>query len=375
MDDIRHGATLFKSGQEWSSKLNKANALRRVPVKINRNLMNFPLARDARAKVEWFQGSKTGRWMAYLPGEGRKTHRIRLIVPANARARMRRCPSALDMNVLFQLLAEAQRPVKTKQIEFASSAVLLRRLGLAERSRERARVKASLLYWTRTSIRWPRWYRTGGQHIRLTLPPPIEDAKRDSNCITIRLHRDWCELAQAKGYYMWLPLPLPPQAAVQNLVLLILTQKLTGGDPRAESNELLVAHPDLYFDAMAALTRSLDRWWVARKMGLLHKQRNKVLNRAVDQAAGWFAVHGGKLKLVTAADDDDIPSVQIAFRYARPRVPRRKSSMGRSRGPQWASGRKSAWSRGPNVSHQDEELTQDEAEYFAMIEKKARGKW
>jgi hypothetical protein len=77
-------------------------------VKINRNLMNFPLARDARAKVEWFQG-KTGRWLADLPGEGRQSHRIRLIMPSGTRARMRRCPSALDMNILFQLLAEAQR--------------------------------------------------------------------------------------------------------------------------------------------------------------------------------------------------------------------------------------------------------------------------
>jgi hypothetical protein len=164
----------------------KAHAIERVPVKINRNLLNFPLARDGRAKVEWFQGSNTGRWMADLPGEGRESHRIRLILPANARARMRRCPSALDMNVLFQLLAEAQRPGGTKRIEFASFAVLLRRLGLPVRNRERARVKDSLLYWTRTSIRWWHWYQDR-QHVRLTLPPPIQDAERDNNRIIITL--------------------------------------------------------------------------------------------------------------------------------------------------------------------------------------------
>jgi hypothetical protein len=226
---MRHGAALFKHGQRLSGTINRA--LQRVPVKINRNLMHFPLARDTRAKADWFQGIKTGRWMADLPGEGRESHRIRLILPTNASARMRRCPSALDMNVLFQLLAEAQGPVKTKQIEFASFAVLLRRLGLAKRCRERARVEASLLYWTRASIRWSHWYRVGGQHIHLSLPPPITDAERDGNRITIRLHRDWYELARAKGYYLWLPLPLPPQAAVQNLVLLILTQDLAGGRP------------------------------------------------------------------------------------------------------------------------------------------------
>jgi hypothetical protein len=265
------------------------------------------------------------------------------------------------MNVLFQLLSEAQRPVKTKQIEFASYAVLLRRLGLPVRNRERARVEASLLHWTRLSIRWPRWYQQG-QHTRLTLPPPIEDAERYGNRIVITLHRDWYELARAKGYYVWLPLPLPAQAAVQNLVLLILTQELVGGDPLAELNELLVPHLDHYFDGMAPLTKSLDRWWVARKIGLLHKQRNKVLNRAIDEAAGWFAVHSGKLKLVTPPNDED--AKQIAFRYARPRVPRKKSSMGRSRGPQLAPGRESAWD--PN-----EACTPGEAEWFAELEKEA----
>jgi hypothetical protein len=345
MDDIRHGATLFKSGQKWSSKLNKADALRRVPVKINRNMMNFPLARDVRAKPEWFQGSKTGHWIADLPGEGRESHRIRLIMPSNTRARRRQCPSALDMNVLFQLLAEAQRPVKTKQIKFASYAVLLRRLGLPVRNRERARVEASLLYWTRVSIRWPRWYQHG-HHVRLTLPPPIEDAERHGNRIMITLHPDWDRLARAKGYYTWLPLPLPPQAATQNIVLLILTQNLH------------VALPDLrsYYDQTELLTDPMDRWWLMRKMGLLHKKRNSVLNCAVEQAARWFAVHGGKIELEAGPTDNEN---KIAFRYARPRVPRRKSSMGRSRGPQ----RKSAWSRGPNVSDQDEGLTQHEAEY------------
>jgi hypothetical protein len=67
MDDKRHGAALFKHGQGSSGTINRA--LQRAPVEINRNLMHFPLARDARAKVDWFQGVKTGRRMADLPGE------------------------------------------------------------------------------------------------------------------------------------------------------------------------------------------------------------------------------------------------------------------------------------------------------------------
>jgi hypothetical protein len=157
-------------------------------------------------------------------------------------------------------------------------------------------------------------------------------------------------------------LPLPPQAATQNIVLWILTQNLHAATPDLRND----------YDQTALLTDAVDRWWLARKMGLLHKKRNSVLNHAVDQAARWFAIHGGKLDLVAAAtDDEEAPSTQITFCYAGPRVPRLKSSMGRGRGPH----HKSALPRRSNVSHQDEELTQGEAEYFALVEKAAGDEW
>ena len=157
----------------------RAVALERVPVKLNRNFLNFPLARDTRAKANWFQGSKTGRWLADLPGEGRKSHRIRLILPAKAEEEMRRCPSALDMNVLFQLLAEAQRTNATTRVEFASLSDLLRRLGLEERDRERKRVVSSIAYWSVLSIEWQRWYVPRRRHVVHTMPPPVEDGGRN----------------------------------------------------------------------------------------------------------------------------------------------------------------------------------------------------
>src|SRR5262245_7893210 len=172
--------------------------------------MNYPLARDARAQANWFRGGKTGRWMADLPGEERDTHRIRLILPADAPVSLRHCPSALDMNVLFQLLAEAQRG--GTRIEFASAAVLLRRLGFDSRNRNRAQVLESLIYWSEVSIRWPRWYRHR-QHTKLTLPPPVANAERRGNRIIVTLHPDWLQSSCAKGCYAWLPLPLPAAAA------------------------------------------------------------------------------------------------------------------------------------------------------------------
>ena len=329
----------------------RAVELERVPVKLNRNFLNFPLARDTRAKANWFQGSKTGRWLADLPGEGRKSHRIRLILPAKAEKEMRRCPSALDMNVLFQLLAEAQRPDATTRIEFASLSGLLRRLGLEERDRERDRVVSSIVYWHCLSIRWERWYEHHG-HIRRKLPPPIEYAERKANRFIVTLHPEWYKLARAKGYHLWLPLPLPRQAAAQNLALLILTQELKDGNASFDLNE---PQADYYFDRMAPLTKGMDRWWIARKLGMLHKQRNRVLDRAIDQAAEWLSANGGKLKLVTAsADDEGGTSRQIAFRYATPRVPRWNSSMGRSRGPLYPFGRRLSRPRWPAIPDEND---------------------
>ena len=291
--------------------------------------MGYPLARDARAQANWFRGGKTGRLMADLPGEGRDTHRIRLILPADAPASSRHCPTALDMNVLFQLLAEAQRGGGTVRIEFASAAVLLGRLGLDSRNRNRARLFESLIYWSEISIHRRRWY-DRQQYTKLTLPPPVTAAERPGNRIIVTLHPDWFQIACAKGYYAWLPLPLPAAAAAQNLVLVVLTSELHGDFPDPAE----AGFDDYYFDTLAPLTRTMDRWWLTRKMGLIHKQRNRVLDKAVAVAARWFAVNGGKLKRVSRADGhDEMPSRKVAFRLMTPRIPRRVSSLGISRGP------------------------------------------
>ena len=357
--------------EDWDgpehAKAKTAALADRVPVRINRNLMNYPLARDARAQANWFCGGKTGRWMADLPGEERNTHRIRLILPADAPVSLRHCPSARDMNVLFQLLAEAQRGGGTTRIEFASAAVLLRQLGFESRNRNRARLSESLIYWSEVSIRWPRWYHRQ-QYTKLTLPPPVADAERRGNRMIVTLHPDWLQIACAKGYYAWLPLPLPA-AATQNLVLVILTSELQGGFPGAAERDL-----DYYFDTVAPLTRAMDRWWLTRKMGLIHKQRNQVLDHAVVVAARWFAENGGKLKRVSRADDDDdMPSRKVAFRLKTPRIPRRRlSSLGISRGP--IKPRNSVASFAFDKPSPDDRAEPDGyLEYLELVEAAARG--
>jgi hypothetical protein len=162
------------------------------------------------------------------------------------------------------------------------------------------------------------------------LPPPVADAERRGNRIIVTLHPDWLQIACAKGYYVWLPLPLPAAAATQNLVLVTLTSELQEGFPGATEVDL-----EYYFDTAAPLTRPMGRWWLTRKMGLIHKQRNQVFDRAVVVGASWFAENGGKLKRVSRADgDDDMPSREVVFRLMPPRIPRRRvSSLGIIRGP------------------------------------------
>ena len=62
---MSHG-TEGRDGPEHVKAMTAALA-DRVPVRINRNFMNYPLARDTRAQANWFCGDETGRWMADLP--------------------------------------------------------------------------------------------------------------------------------------------------------------------------------------------------------------------------------------------------------------------------------------------------------------------
>ena len=114
--------------------------------------MNYPLARDSRVKASW-STSKTGRWFCDMPGD----KRIRLWLAHGAPARLKRLPSAFDVNVLLLVLARAQiqgDPVVT----FPSRAAIFQALGLSvKRARYRERVDAALELWSAMSIRMP-WY-------------------------------------------------------------------------------------------------------------------------------------------------------------------------------------------------------------------------
>ena len=181
---------------------------------VDRNLMNYPLARDPRVKASWSKSSKTGRWFCDLPGD----KRIRLWLAHGAHARLKRLPSAFDVNVLLLVLARAQiqgDPVVT----FPSRAAIFQALGLSvNRARYRERVDAALELWSAMSIRMP-WH----PH-KKTMPPPIEVTCSKGSSLTVTVSEAWRDLGKKKtGYFKQVPLPLPHDAATQNLVLSLLT--------------------------------------------------------------------------------------------------------------------------------------------------------
>ncbi len=66
---------------------------------INKNLANYPIARDVRVVTHWRRSKKTRRWLCDLPGDPRIQYRL----PSDYK--QRRCPTGFDVNVLFVLCA------------------------------------------------------------------------------------------------------------------------------------------------------------------------------------------------------------------------------------------------------------------------------
>ena len=149
---------------------------------LNKNLCNFPLARDPRVQARWRLSTKTKRWLCDLLGDGR----IQFRLPGNAGKR--RGPTGFDMQVLFLLLREA-RVRDTGELEFGSLASLLKALGAYVDSYNRRRLQDALELWSLLSISYREWYEPRrkiadrrGERIRKVLPPPIRRIERWRAC-------------------------------------------------------------------------------------------------------------------------------------------------------------------------------------------------
>jgi hypothetical protein len=179
---------------------------------VNKNLCNYPLARDPRTRQCWWRSKPTGRWWRCdLPGG----KRIRFELPNDVEERLRYCPTGFDINVLLWLLSEARLKGK-KTVEFQSYAAFLELLGLGSSSRNVQRLQLSLRLWCAISIKFECWYFGKKKRGTRTLPPPIERLNQ-TRPLRITLHKEWTGLAPR--YYSKVRLPLPHAAAAQNIVL------------------------------------------------------------------------------------------------------------------------------------------------------------
>jgi len=244
---------------------------------INRNLLNYPLARDARVILaDWRRGKKMRDWRHRLPGDDR----IDLRFTADADAKLRRCPTGFDINVLFCLLREAQNEGK---VSIASRSALLGKLGLGRDSANRRRLNRSLSYWSAVTIRNGSWrearepWSERGRNVAKLLPSPIQ-AMSGTRKLSISISNEW--RAIASRYFERVPLPLPTHAAAQNLVLCLLTshQRLD-----------LIADQD---DPKFLYRRRVGK--LCQKIGVTHRHWSSALT----VAKAWFENHGYELQEV-----------------------------------------------------------------------------
>ena len=304
---------------------------KRIPLRLNRNLMNYPLARSARTPTRW---EKIGDdWVATLPGDDR----IELYLTKETPEKERRAPTGFDMNVLKRILAEVQRPGRDEhdlKVEFGSLTALLRELGFTGTGKNntwrRTQLKSALALWEDLAIRWCGcWYRHqhwkdgawkshGGQRGKRgttqELPPPLRRVTYKGNRLVITLDPTWVALFR-DTYTAPLPLPLPNDAAVQNCILMVLTSDFIDEEERVARRHWHWMRPFL------------------RKMGLRCELTK--LRSVVARADEWLKRHEGFLGLMLPSETMlNIPRGKITFLVGIPTIPR------------WPKGEKSSWSKG-----------------------------
>ena len=263
-------------------------------VKINRNFLNYPLAQDPRKRAKWGRNA-AGDWTAPLPSDPR----IQLTLYKGLCPDLVRCPSALDINVLFQILAEAQHN-HSSRVTFPSFADLARRVGLSQDSDNRKRLKDSLTYLAEMTLTYSNWHVPHKKKpVTRTFQSPIIDdgPLPKGNKIEIKVCPEWLKVC-SKNYYWQVPLPFSGEATAQRIELLRVT--LTPNIPRGDE-----------------FTYEQGKKGVFKKLGLTHHNRWRVLENALKRAQTWFEEHGGQLNTCTTYKG------KVLFFIKAPKVPRK----------------------------------------------------
>ena len=262
-------------------------------VGINRNFLNYPLARDIRCETDWKWLKGRECWLCRYADD-----RLRVYLPGDVDDDLRRCPTPFDLSVLWLLIATAQMQDR-RVISFPSLSAIVRLLGASVETRNRRKVDDALDLWSIISVRFERWYAQTHEECepkykRRTFAPPIRSIEETrSGGLQIKMRDAW--ITPDRGFYAKIPLPLPRSAAAQNLVLYLMTARRIEVDDGKE------------------VTRPMWRSTICRIIGVTHKTGYQVLAGAIKNAQKWFERHGGNL--------DQFPfDGKLAFEIKPPKV-------------------------------------------------------
>lgn len=309
---------------------------------LNKNLCNFPLARDPRVKPDWRLDKKTLK--AELSGDSRITFEL----PASADSNLKRYPTPFDINVLCALLVQAKMD-KSKKIEFASYSEILRAMGFSVSSTNLRRVRSSLAFLSVLTIRFKRYWFAGktikgpteyhpgrdeygyqlwsaglykeGHRGEKLLPPLIDRFTDDEDGLHLTLNAEWLKVNRTR-FVARVHLPLPRDAAAQNIVLCALARRHDKA-PRYKRAEC---------EGHSAKLRAL-----CRKVGLNHSRRTIVLRSALRTAQDYFltnnrdfvyCVDRGRVRFAMAENnsscDRDTPSKRKATKQRVEKTKKKK---------------------------------------------------
>jgi hypothetical protein len=250
-------------------------------LRLNRNFMNYPLARDTRQQVVWGRGKDSKRWQANLPGE----NNIQLWFAADTPEAEVRLPSGFDMNVLFYLAYHVQI-TRRREVVIPSVSGLLHACGLyADDKQARQHVARALDLWQRLTLRYDHWHEPRSGADRRVLPPPITQLEDVGRRIKVTINSTWVQLAFSKSYYGWVPVTLPFASGAQNLYLRLLTEPCHTVPSAID----LPPRPGKTAERIIKWKQPLA---LARKIGVQRRYAVR-LEAAFKALKGWLKARGG----------------------------------------------------------------------------------
>jgi hypothetical protein len=258
---------------------------------VNRNLRNCPIARGARAKLNWQKRTKRGYRFYRLPGG------VEVRLPLDC-GLGRRHATGFDVAMLLTLtgLVIARGPAELA----ISNTAILKHMRVRQGGTNRARVAAALAFWQHATITWPRWYTPNRKVVQLadkystvTIERPILEASRGR----VVLNRDWVRLhSRVAKFFAQVPTPLPVRAPQLNLLLMIVGHY----DPK----QLAGGEGSVRYRSVREITK---------RMGLNSHDRFTEFRYAAERVVKWFKRRGGRLDVYGGKPN-------VLFEYWLPRI-------------------------------------------------------